>query len=409
MNKRRLKSISALIIGAMIILPFLSIAQTVDDLQKQINDKQAQIKELEKQIAAYQEQIKNHKAKESTLAKQISYLQTQIKQLEAEIKLTQTKISSTSLKIKQLSDEIDTKNLQITQQKNNISETIRTIYQYDQETPLGLILKNATFSDFLNQAQAVEALEIGLKEKLDTLNILRAQLESQKSDLLDQKSQLESLRDELAGKNAALADQKDEKNELLITTKNQEKKYQQMLSALQKQQQQIQKEIVNLEKKLRQLINPNSIPGRGLGIFIRPVPSVITQGYGPTSQTGFINDAYEFHNGIDFAAKIGDPVKAAADGVVVAIGNDGKYAYGKWLAIDHQNGLTTLYAHFSGYAVSVGQKVKQGQIIGYAGNTGFSTGPHVHFTVYATNTFSTNQRWYGLLPLGGSINPLDYL
>ncbi|MEK7578525.1 MAG: M23 family metallopeptidase, partial [Patescibacteria group bacterium] len=80
-----------------------------------------------------------------------------------------------------------------------------------------------------------------------------------------------------------------------------------------------------------------------------------------------------------------------------------------WLAVRHNNGLTTLYAHLSAKTVSVGQTVSQGQIIGYEGSTGFVTGPHLHFTVYSTNTFRVEKRWFGLLPLGGSVNPFDYL
>ena len=156
-------------------------------------------------------------------------------------------------------------------------------------------------------------------------------------------------------------------------------------------------------------IDPNSIPSARKGLFEWPTIGSITQIYGPTSVTGFVNNVYNFHNGIDIEADTGDPVKAAMDGIVKAKGDNGKYAYGKWLAIDHQNGLITLYAHFSAYAVSVGQRVKAGQVIGYAGSTGFSTGSHLHFTVYATNTFSVESRWFGLLPLGGSINPMNYL
>ena len=94
---------------------------------------------------------------------------------------------------------------------------------------------------------------------------------------------------------------------------------------------------------------------------------------------------------------------------MTASGDNGRYAYGEWLAIRHNNGLTTLYTHLSAKAVSVDQAVSQGQIIGYEGSTGFVTGPHLHFTVYSTNTFKVEKRWFGLLPLGGSVNPFDYL
>ena len=87
-----------------------------------------------------------------------------------------------------------------------------------------------------------------------------------------------------------------------------------------------------------------------------------------------------------------------------------KYAYGKWITIKHDNGLTTLYGHLSAQSVSVGQKVQTGNVIGYGGSTGYSTGSHLHFTVYATNTFHVEPNRYGYpTPLGGPLSPLLYL
>ncbi|OGZ34449.1 MAG: hypothetical protein A2Y98_03935 [Candidatus Portnoybacteria bacterium RBG_19FT_COMBO_36_7] len=378
-------------------------------MRAEIAAKQAQIQELQKQIAAYNAQLKNAKSQETTLAKQIANMQTQIKKLEADIKLTQTKISATSLKIEELSFDIAARNREIEKQKANLSETIRKINEYDHASPLQLVLASNTFSDFLSEAESIQSLQSGLQAKLDTIQELKSRLETSKAEAQDQKDQLEQLNDELSNRNVLLGNQKKETNSLLTQTKNQEKKYQQILTDLQKQQQQIAKDIYALEDKLRLTIDPSSIPGFRSGVLAWPLKGILTQKYGPTSETGFINDAYNFHNGIDIDANTGDAVSSAGDGIVKAIGDDGKYAYGKWIAIDHQNGLITLYGHFSGYAVSVGQKVKAGQVIGYAGNTGFSTGSHLHFTVYASSTFSVQDKWYGLLPLGGSINPMNYL
>ncbi len=408
---RRLLLIIAtlVVIGIFTFSPLFAIAETQEELQKQIDAKQTQIQELEKQIAAYKEQIKNHKAQESTLAKQISNMQTQIKRLETEIKLTQAKISAASLKIGELTSNINVKNTEIEKQKNNLAETIRTIYEFDQTTSIQLVMTNDTFSSFLNQAQFIENLQAGLQDNLTYIKELKKGLEDKKTEVQTQKNELEQLNEELSGKNLVLYNQKQDTQDLLTQTKNQEKQYQTMLADLQKKREAIQKEIYGLEDKLRLTIDPNSIPGYRSGVLSWPIKGTITQKYGPTSQTGFVNNVYNFHNGIDIDADLGDPVKAAGDGVVKARGDNGKYAYGKWVAIDHKNGLITLYAHFSGYAVSVGQAVKAGQVIGYAGSTGFSTGTHLHFTVYAANTFSVESKWYGLLPLGGSINPMSYL
>jgi len=402
--------IAALIILTVLVsTPVFALAETQQELQKQIQDKQAQIQELEKQIAAYNEEIKNQKSLESSLSKQIKNMEAQIKQLETEIKLTKTKISATTLKIHELSANITVQEAQIQKQKSNLAETIRLINEYDQTTPLHMVMASANFSAILNQVQFTDNLQQGLKEKLDEIKVLKSQLEGEKTDQQAQKDSLEDLRDQLSGKNLALDNQKGQKQQLLTETKNQEIKYQQIKTDLEKKQEAVEKEIFALEEKLRQLVNPNSLPGSHSGLLLRPVSGSITQGYGATSQTGFVNDVYNFHNGVDFAVKSGTPVKAADSGVVKAIGDNGRYAYGKWIAIDHQNGLITLYGHFSGYAVSVGQKVARGQTIGYSGNTGFSTGPHLHFTVYAANTFSVESKWYGLLPLGGSVNPMNYL
>ena len=88
----------------------------------------------------------------------------------------------------------------------------------------------------------------------------------------------------------------------------------------------------------------------------------------------------EFHPGQDFAAKIGTPVYATADGVVEKT-ESSFHGYGNNIIIDHGFGYKTLYGHLNGFAVREGQKVKRGATIGYVGNTGMSTGPHLHYEV----------------------------
>ncbi len=86
------------------------------------------------------------------------------------------------------------------------------------------------------------------------------------------------------------------------------------------------------------------------------------------------------HNGLDFTARIGTPIYATGDGTVIYAGRGS--GFGKHVKIDHGFGYVTVYAHMSKMAVKKGQKVKRGQIIGYVGNTGLSTGPHLHYEVH---------------------------
>jgi murein DD-endopeptidase MepM/ murein hydrolase activator NlpD len=106
----------------------------------------------------------------------------------------------------------------------------------------------------------------------------------------------------------------------------------------------------------------------------------VTQGFGPTSYAlePPLGPYKHFHTGVDLSAALGTPVWAAADGVVVAVGH-GATGYGNYVVIAHGGGIATLYGHLLQTAVSTGQKVVRGQLIGLEGSTGYSTGPHLHF------------------------------
>ncbi len=120
------------------------------------------------------------------------------------------------------------------------------------------------------------------------------------------------------------------------------------------------------------------------GYYIRPVTGIVTSPYG-SRRAGF-------HYGIDIGNKRGTPIKAAASGTVIKIVNGCKEGnsscggrYGNYIAIQHENGTKTIYAHLNSVGVSYGQKVSQGDTIGTLGNTGRSTGPHLHFEIENAN------------------------
>jgi murein DD-endopeptidase MepM/ murein hydrolase activator NlpD len=214
-----------------------------------------------------------------------------------------------------------------------------------------------------------------------------------------------------------IADQlSQEKQQFLAQTKNQEKVYQSSLAALQQRQLEIASEIDALEAPLREKINFKSLPSFVPGLLAMPLNVfTLTQGYGSTA---FAKTAYKtshWHNGVDLAAPIGTPIYAVADGIVLAAANQDAYcphgAYGKYVAIKHLNGLTTVYGHMSLIVAKKNQSVKRGDVIGYVGKTGFATGPHLHFGVYDSETFTISPSKYcgPEMPYGGDINPLNYL
>lgn len=410
MGKLSAKIGIALTVAAVLLMPaFFSNASLIDDIKKQIADREKELKELEQKATQYKTSITDAQKQQKTLKSKIADLNGQLSYLENQIDITTTKIDQTSLFIKKLKLEIEDQEKKLKLKKVYIASAIQTINEFDNTAMLELMISNPNISDFFGQAEYIEILQTEIQKDLDYIQLLKSKLEGRKDEQETKEDELQDLKGDLSAKKQIADGQKSAKENLLKQTKNQEKKYSALLTETQKKRQETQKEIYELEEKLKYTIDPSTIPATRPGLLNWPTQGRVSQGYGPTSQTGFINNVYNFHNGIDVANSIGTSIYAPMDGKIIATGNDGEYAYGKWVAIDHENGLTTLYGHLSLQSVSAGQIVKKGQRIGYMGSTGFSTGSHLHFTVYATNTFQTTQRWYGLLPLGASINPYNYL
>jgi murein DD-endopeptidase MepM/ murein hydrolase activator NlpD len=242
------------------------------------------------------------------------------------------------------------------------------------------------------------------------MTVLSANLAQTINKTSDKRSAIEIESKNAKNQQAIISDQKDQKNTLLQQTNNKESVYQSQLDALQKQQESIDNEINDLEAQMRTQFNPSVLPTPRSGVLAYPLAKpIITQPYGATA---FAQKAYstKFHNGIDLGVPTGTPVMAADDGTVFAVGNNGKVQYGKYIVIKHADNLATLYAHLSKQIVSSGQTVTRGQIIGYSDNTGYSTGPHLHFGVYwAPSVTLKNIAGAGLVPIGVTINPADYL
>ena len=399
-----------LLIFIFFVLPLGHLYAQTDEndiLREQIKSKEEEIKKLETEEAAYRQALWQKQSQSNTLKNQIAQIEAQTRRLRVDLNIAKAKISKTDSNIKLHLSEITKKEMEIKNRQLAMVASIKFLARLENQSFTAVILKNNKLSDFLSWTRYFIGFENGLYNNLKVLAQNKIELENLLSEEKNLKKDLNALKNDMITKDLLIQNQKREKDTLLFKTKNQEKEYQKIISQLQMKQAEIQKEIFELEDKLRGEIT--DIPPPRPGALAWPLLGRITQGYGQTSITGFYNDVYKFHNGIDVAAYYGAFIRASLDGIVAASGDNGSYAYGDWIAIRHNNGLITLYSHLSAKAVTVGEKVSQGQLIGYEGSSGFVTGPHLHFTVYSVNTFKTEKRWFGLLPIGGSVNPLDYL
>ncbi|HET8580987.1 MAG TPA: peptidoglycan DD-metalloendopeptidase family protein [Candidatus Paceibacterota bacterium] len=406
---------------------------TASGIQQQIDDHNAQIAQLKAQIAQYQSELDATTEQKQTLQSALDQLDLSRRKISAQVSVAQNQISATQLEITQLGGTIDDTQASIETENEGLAQSLRALNESDRE-PLALMVFGAdSLSDIWEDADAIAQFEDHLQAQIQTLAANKADLEDAKAKSEAKQQQLIAAKNDLTDQEHALDVNRSQQAALLAQTKDKESNYQQLIAQKKAAEAQFEDELTDLESKLQYTLNPATIPTRGTAVLSWPLDHIrVTQYFGDTdfSRTG----AYDGkgHNGVDFAAAIGTPVYAAADGVVADTGNTDKggcYSYGKWILLQYPDGLSSIYGHLSEIDVAPGQAVADGQRIGYSGFTGYATGPHLHFGLFVTDAVKVMNlgTWYAqegaddttpcakagvsipVAPLNGYLNPLDYL
>lgn len=394
-------------------------AMSATNLQSQIQQRQQELNAVNQELASTTVNLKQVQSQKVTLQQQLNLINGNINTLNLGIQADTLTSQQLTLEIQGLQGDIQDIQASVLTEQGAIASILKEVEQNDSANGnlLALFLKEGTLADGVLEANSLLDLRSELATNIDTLKSLNIQYTQKIADSTAKTQQITTQQQDLQNKRAIVQDQQAQKQILLTTTKSQEGVFQQQLTALQKQQQSINDQLEAIDAVLRTKIDPSTLPALGAGVLLMPVQgdteADVTQGYGATAfaQTEYV---HHWHNGIDLAASIGTPILAADDGVVAATANEDLYcphgAYGKFIVINHTNGLTTLYGHLSKPLVAVGQTVKRGQLIAYSGNTGDVTGPHLHFTVFAQATYYLAQsKSCGPLPEGGDLDPTGYL
>lgn len=406
-----------------VLSPIDMHAGIIEDLRQKIDGRATEIKNLEQEIAQYEKDIVALGGQAKTLANSIKELDIARKKLDVNIRLTESKIAAQNLKIEKLKIEIGDKEEKIDQNLRAIEEIIRAMDQVETKNLMEVILSNENFSEFWDDIENLERLGKLTRDQVKELEQLKAARESDKAATERERAVLVGLKKELSDEKRVVEANKSEKNRLLATTKNKESNYKKILQQKQALKDAFEAELREFESELKIAIDPSSFPPAGSEVLSWPTNGVrITQYFGNTAfaKSGAYNG--NGHNGIDMAVAYGTKIKAALGGTVTGIGDTdttkGCYSYGKWVLIKHRNGLSTLYAHLSVISATTGQEVGTGDIIGYSGNTGYSTGPHLHLTVYASmgvqikkfdNSKNCKDQYIPIASLNAYLNPIDYL
>lgn len=368
----------------------------VEELKKKIEEQNRNIEALNKEIQAYSE-LKDKTTKEAqTLQALIKELDQNAKVLELDIKKTRSQIDAASLEINRLDLDIKSSEEAIADYRLVLRESLKQIQSQEDINMIASILAQRNFSDTLIEISNRLQFNQRLSDEVDELRLEKKSLQSNKDSKEKKKDELSDFQTQLADKKKVVEYNKNEKNKTLSATKSQEQTYQQILKQKQELKAAFEKELFNYESTLKYTLDPSTLPKSGTGALSWPLDKVIiTQNFGKTvaAKRLYVSGS---HNGVDFGAPIGTSVKAAQMGTVVGTGDTDitcpRASFGRWILIKHPNGLATIYAHLSVISVKEGDKVTTGQTIGYSGNTGYSTGPHLHISVYASDAVNVENR-----------------
>lgn len=387
-----MKFLRSFIISSSFLVLFGSFfpvnAQTVDELNKKIETNKNVIKQLDLEIKKTAADLDVTSKEKTTLQSTIKSLDTTKKKLDTDIKVTQVGISNTNLNITKLAITIDEKKQKIDEGKQAIGKSIRALYEIDSKSMLETVLSNENMSDVWNHAQALITINHEVQGNVRELQGLARDLEANKKETEIKKQELESQKKVLGSQKQSVENTTQQKAQVLKVTQSKESNFKKLLAEKQAQKNAFEKEMFDFENQLKIKIDPNSYPKGQTGMFIWPLTKhIITQLFGSTVDSKRLYTSGT-HNGVDFGTPVGTPVKSVLAGTVIGTGNTdlqpGCYSFGKWVMVSHANGLSTMYGHFSAISVKQGDVVAAGDLLGLSGNTGYSTGPHLHFGVYAT-------------------------
>ncbi|MEF9941782.1 MAG: peptidoglycan DD-metalloendopeptidase family protein [Lachnospiraceae bacterium] len=347
----------------------------------------ASLSETKKKADALESQKKAAEEEQSSLSVQLNKIVGEMQQAEADLVKKQDEIA-------QAEDELVAAKVKENDQYESMKKRIRFMYENGNTEFLEILVKADSISDFLNQAEYVTLISTYDRKMLAEFQNLVKQVEEKEAALQKEREQLEVLQNSLIEKQTQV--------QALLASKSTEiANLESEIGANAKVLQNLIAEAAAAAKRKEEAASDKNHGGSsggsagspvisGNGQLSWPCPGArVSSEFGPRKAP--TAGASTYHNGMDFAAGSGTPIYAAAEGTVITAGYNS--ARGKYVVINHGGGLQTWYQHASALYVSAGAQVSRGQNIAAVGQTGISSGAHLHFEVHANGT-PVNPRKY---------------
>lgn len=398
-----LKSVFAVFLAVVMVMcavPVPTQAKSSAAIQEELNALKAENAKIRAEINAIQAKYDANANEIQALIDKKAAIDQEIALLSAEIDNLNQQITTYGLLIADTQDQLDTNKMYLNGLNEKHKERIRAMEEGGGITYWEVIFEANSFTDLLDRLNMMEEITASDQRRLAEMRAVAAEVIASQNALESAKAELEESRSQLAQSQAELEAKRSESDEVIRELAKKSDEFQALLDESEAAQDELMKDIAAKERELKDAKYEEELARLALqgqnppssASWITPV-----SGYTLTSPFGMrkhpVLGYNRMHNGIDMACAQGTPIYATRAGRVTTASYQAGGA-GNYVSINHLDGFSSIYMHMTRYVVKQGQNVSAGQLIGYVGSTGISTGPHLHFGISYAGTY---------------VNPLAYI
>ena len=405
MNRKPLTSLASLLLAAVMLVsvipaPAQAATKSSSAIQSELNVLKDENKEIQAEINAIQGQYDANANEIQALVNKKNAIDQEISLLNAQVKNLNDQISAYSQLIADAQDELDIAQFTLNGLNEKHKLRIRAMEEEGTVSYWSVIFEANSFIDMLDRINMMQEIAASDQERLEEMRQAAADVQNAQEEMTRGKAELEASSAALEASQAVMEERRTESDGILRELAKKQDEFQAMLDESEALQDALMRDIAAKEKELANAKYEEKLAAQAAAggapasnaTWLTPV-----SGYTLTSPFGMrihpVTGVNKMHNGIDMACAQGTPIYATRAGTVTTASYQAGGA-GYYVSINHLDGFSSIYMHMTHYVVSAGQTVSQGQLIGYVGSTGISTGPHLHF---------------GISYAGSYVNPLAYL
>lgn len=381
LRNRRLAMAPLLALAVLCIALLAGPASSpAEDLQQQLEEKESKLEDVRDRKGVLTTTISRYGDEIDQLTAEVAQIRTREAAVRTRLAAKQAELDQAVAELEGAQERLQRVRQRLKRALTVLRDRLVAIYEAGSPDLLSVIVESDSVTDLAARAEYLDRLH-GMDEAVvGRVRDLRDEVQGIVTRLRDAKERIESARDAIAAEQQELVDTRaslQSRQQQLVDTRAQR---QAALDKVSAHEEDLHGDVEEIQSELLAQLSSGGMPlpagpiKGGSGAMIWPVDGAIVSGFGP--RWG------RMHEGVDIAAAEMTPIRAAAAGVVVATQSEAESGgYGNFTCIEHGGGLSTCYAHQTSFAVSAGQSVSQGDIIGYVGCTGHCYGPHLHFEV----------------------------